>query len=65
MENNKNAQEKNCTVYEYQIKTLIENDATYMTRKLPEMLNILNLIIDEQFVKLGYINHFDVWVFLN
>ena len=33
-----------------------------MTRKLAEMLNISKSTIHEHFVKLGYINRFDVWV---
>jgi len=48
-----------------QIKTLIENNpryTRYMTRKLTEMLNMSKSTIHEHFVKLGYINRFDVWV---
>jgi len=33
-----------------------------MTRKLAEMLNMSKSIIHEHFVKLGYINCFNVWV---
>jgi len=33
-----------------------------MTRKLAEMLNMSKSTIHEYFVKLGYINRFDVWV---
>ncbi|XP_012061365.1 PREDICTED: histone-lysine N-methyltransferase SETMAR-like [Atta cephalotes] len=33
-----------------------------MTRKLAEMLNMSKSTIHEHFVKLGYINRFDVWV---
>jgi len=46
---------------EDQIKTLIENNLRYTTRKLAEMLNMSKSTIHEHFVKLGYINHFDVW----
>ena len=41
-------------------KTLIKNNLCYTTRKLAEMLNMLKSTIHEHFVKLGYINHFDV-----
>ena len=44
------------TTDEDQIKTLIENNPRYMTRKLAEMLNISKSTIHEHFVKLGYIN---------
>jgi len=50
------------TTDEDQIKTLIENNPRYMTRKLAEMLNMSKSTIHKQFVKLGYINRFDVWV---
>jgi len=50
------------TTDEDQIKTLIENNPRYMTRELAEMLNMSKSIIYEHFVKLGYINRFDVWV---
>jgi len=43
------------------IKTLIENNSRYMTRKLVEMLN-MSKSTHEHFVKLGYINRFDVWI---
>ena len=33
-----------------------------MTRELAEMLKISKSTIHEHFVKLGYINRFDVWV---
>jgi len=39
-----------------QIKTLIENNPRYTTRKLAEMLNMSKSTIHEHFVKLGYIN---------
>jgi len=42
-----------------QIKTLIENNPRYTTRKLTEMLNMSKSTIHEHFVKLGYINRFD------
>jgi len=45
---------------EDQIKTLIENNPCYTTHKLAEMLNMLKSTIHEHFVKLGYINCFDV-----
>jgi len=41
---------------------LIENNPRYTTRKLAEMLNMSKSTIHEHFVKLGYINRFDVWV---
>ncbi|KOX74646.1 Histone-lysine N-methyltransferase SETMAR [Melipona quadrifasciata] len=47
---------------EDQIKTLIENNPRYTTRKLAEMLNMSKSTIHEHFVKLGYINRFDIWV---
>ncbi len=47
---------------EDQIKILIENNSRYTTRKLAEMLNMSKSTIHEHFVKLGYINYFDVWV---
>ncbi|XP_012057453.1 PREDICTED: histone-lysine N-methyltransferase SETMAR-like [Atta cephalotes] len=47
---------------EDQIKILIENNPRYMTRKLAEMLNTSKSIIHEHFVKLSYINRFDIWV---
>ena len=47
---------------EDQIKILIENNPRYTTRKLAEMLNVSKFTIHEHFVKLGYINRFDVWV---
>ena len=50
------------TTDEDQIKTLIENNPLYTTCKLAEMLNMSKSIIHEHFVKLGYINRFDVWV---
>ncbi|XP_012062149.1 PREDICTED: histone-lysine N-methyltransferase SETMAR-like, partial [Atta cephalotes] len=52
------------TIDEDQIKMneLIENNSRYTTRKLAEMLNMSKSTIHEHFVKLGYINHFDVWV---
>ena len=39
---------------------LIENNPRYATRKLAEMLNMSKSTI--HFVKLGYINRFDVWI---
>jgi len=51
---------KSSTTDEDQIKTLIENNPRYTTRKLAEMLNMSKSII--HFVKLGYLNRFDVWV---
>jgi len=48
------------TTDEDQIKSLIENNSRYTTRKLAEMLNMSKSIIYEHFVKLGYINRFDV-----
>ncbi|XP_018058409.1 PREDICTED: histone-lysine N-methyltransferase SETMAR-like [Atta colombica] len=50
------------TTDEDQIKTLIENNLRYTIRKLAEMLNMSKSIIHEHFVKLGYINHFYVWI---
>jgi len=50
------------TTNEDQIKTLIENNPRCTTRKLAEMLNMSKSTIHEHFVKLGYINRFDVWV---
>ena len=44
------------TTDEDQIKTLIENNPRYTTRKLAEMLNMSKSTIHEHFVKLGYIN---------
>jgi len=58
----KNARVGPSTTDEDQIKTLIENNPRYSTRKLAEMLNMSKSTIHEHFVKLGYINHFDVWV---
>ena len=52
---------KPSTTDEDQIKTLIENNPRYTRRKL-EMLNTSKSIIHEHFVKLGYINCFDVWI---
>jgi len=43
---------------EDQIKTLIENNPHYTTRKLAEMLNMSKSTIHEHFVKLGYIKPF-------
>jgi len=40
----------------------IENNSRYRTRKLIEILNMSKSTIYEHFVKLGYINRFDVWV---
>ena len=45
---------------EDQIKTLIENNPHYTTRKLAEILNMSKSTIHEHFVKLDYINCFDV-----
>jgi len=50
---------RSSTTDEDQIKTLIENNATC---KLIEMLNMSKSTIHERFVKLGYINRFDVWI---
>ncbi|XP_017795782.1 PREDICTED: histone-lysine N-methyltransferase SETMAR-like [Habropoda laboriosa] len=47
---------------EDQIKTMIENNPHHTTCKVGEMLNISKSTIHEHFVKLGYINRFDVWV---
>jgi len=41
------------TTDEDQIKTLIENNPRYTTRKLAKMLNISKSIIHEHFMKLG------------
>jgi len=41
------------TTDEDQIKTLIENNPCYTTRKLAEMLNMSKSTIHEHFVKLG------------
>jgi len=48
------------TTDEDQIKTLIENNLRYTTRKVAEMLNMSKSTIHEHFVKLGYINRFDI-----
>jgi len=48
------------TTDEDQIKTL--NNPRYTTCKLAEMLNMSKSTIHEHFVKLGYINRFDVWI---
>jgi len=48
--------DKPSTTDEDQIKTLIENNPRYTTRKLAEMLNMSNSIIHEHFVKFSYIN---------
>jgi len=48
---------RSSTTDEDQIKTLIENNSRYTTRKLAEMLNVSKSTIHEHFVKLGYINH--------
>ena len=53
---------RSSTTDEDQIKTLIENNSRYTTRKLAEMLNVSKSTIHEHFVKLGYINRFDVWI---
>ena len=45
-----------------QIKTLIENNPRYTTRKLGEVLNMTKSTIHEHFVMRGYINHLDVLV---
>ena len=50
------------TTDEDQIKTLIENNQRYTTRKLGEMLNMSKSTIPEHFVTLGYINRLDVFV---
>ncbi|XP_012061193.1 PREDICTED: histone-lysine N-methyltransferase SETMAR-like [Atta cephalotes] len=50
------------TTDEDQIKRLIENNLRYTTRKLAEMLNMSKSTIHKYFVKLGYINRFDVWI---
>ena len=50
------------TTDEDQIKTLIENNPRYTTRKLGEVLNMTKSTIHEHFVKLGYINRLDVLV---
>ncbi|KOX69361.1 Histone-lysine N-methyltransferase SETMAR [Melipona quadrifasciata] len=47
---------------EGKIKKLIENTPRHTTRKLTEMLNMSKSTTHEHFVKLGYINRFDVWV---
>jgi len=54
--------DRSFTTDEDQIKILIENNPRYTTRKLAEMLNVSKFTIHEHFVKLGYINRFDVWV---
>jgi len=51
--------DRSSTTDEDQIKTLIENNPYYTTRKLAEMLNMSKSTF-EHFVKLGYINRFDV-----
>ena len=50
------------TTDEDQIKTLIENNPRYTTRKLGEVLNMTKSTIHEHFVKRGYINRLDVLV---
>ncbi|XP_017796822.1 PREDICTED: histone-lysine N-methyltransferase SETMAR-like [Habropoda laboriosa] len=50
------------TTHEDQIKTLIENNPRYTTRELAEVLKISETTIHELFVKLGYVNRFDVCV---
>ena len=57
----KNARGRSSITDEDQIKTQIENNPRYTTRKLAEMLNMLKSTIHEHFVKLGYINRF-IWV---
>lgn len=42
------------------IKKLVENNLRYTTCELSETLNIPKSTIHEHFVKLGYINRFDV-----
>jgi len=44
------------TTDEDQIKTLIENNPRYTTRKLAEMFNMSKSTIHKYFVKLDYIN---------
>jgi len=46
------------SITEDQIKILVENNPRYIT--LVEMLNMSKSTIHEHFVKLGYINRFDV-----
>lgn len=47
---------------ENQIKTPIQNNPRYTTHELVEMLKISKSSIHGHFVKLGYINRFDVWL---
>ncbi|XP_018055291.1 PREDICTED: histone-lysine N-methyltransferase SETMAR-like [Atta colombica] len=58
--NNQERSSRPFTTDEDQIKTL--NNPRYMTHKLAEMLNMSKSTIHEHFMKLGYINRFDVWV---
>ena len=44
------------------MKTLIENNPRYTTRKLGEMLNMTKSTIHEHFMKIGYINRLDALV---
>ena len=57
----KNRPSKSSTTDEDQIKTQIENNPRYTIRKL-EMLNMSKSTIHKHFVKLGYINSFNVWI---
>ncbi|XP_050480294.1 histone-lysine N-methyltransferase SETMAR-like [Bombus huntii] len=50
------------TTDEDQVKTLVENNPCYTIRELAKILKISRSTTHEHFVKLGYINRFDVWI---
>ena len=45
-----------------QIETLIENNQYYTTWEIADILKISKSSIENNLHKLGYVNHFDVWV---
>ena len=45
-----------------QIETLIENNQRYTTCETADILKISKLRFENHLHKLGYVNHFDVWV---
>ena len=45
-----------------QIETLTENHQHYTTREIADILKISKSSVENHLHKLGYVNHFDVWV---
>lgn len=50
------------SITDEQIKALIKSNPCYMTGELAEILKISKTTVHKHFVKLGYINYFDLWV---